>query len=93
LLPFCAGITQSAKVGDTPLYSANLTGNGEIVGVSDSGIDMDHCYFQDDNCDPFDQLDMSCRKVPAARLGFCFWRKLAVLLTSGIPCVRAGGVL
>lgn len=57
------GITQSGKVDDTPLYDAGLTGDGEIVGVSDSGIDMDHCYFADDSCDPFDQLDLTCRKV------------------------------
>ena len=31
----------------TPWYDAGLTGKGEIVALSDSGIDVDNCYFWD----------------------------------------------
>lgn len=30
-----------------PLWKAGLTGEGQVVGVVDSGIDMDSCYFWD----------------------------------------------
>ena len=30
------------------LDGLGLTGRGEVVGVADSGIDVDHCFFWDD---------------------------------------------
>ncbi|CAI5487895.1 unnamed protein product [Closterium sp. Naga37s-1] len=31
-----------------PLWSAGITGVGQIVGIGDSGIDMQSCFFRDD---------------------------------------------
>ncbi|GBG63718.1 hypothetical protein CBR_g39260 [Chara braunii] len=31
----------------TPLYDQNITGQNQIVGLSDTGIDMQHCFFSD----------------------------------------------
>ena len=46
------GVCDSGEAEVMPLQSntnANLTGHGDIVGVSDSGIDMMNCYFHDPN--------------------------------------------
>jgi subtilisin family serine protease len=37
----------SATAGDTPLWDAGLHGEGEVVGVGDSGLDHMSCYFYD----------------------------------------------
>ncbi len=34
-----------------PLWAAGLDGTGQLVGLGDSGIDMDSCYFFDPNVD------------------------------------------
>ena len=38
-------ITQSNSQGSTPLYDRGLTGKGQIVSLSDSGLDVNHRYF------------------------------------------------
>ncbi|GIM17354.1 hypothetical protein Vretimale_19874, partial [Volvox reticuliferus] len=35
-----------------PYWKAGIMGNGSIVGVTDSGLDMGHCFFVDDNYSP-----------------------------------------
>ena len=40
-------ITQSAKVDERPWFDAGLTGKGQVVSVSDTGLDVDNCYFWD----------------------------------------------
>ncbi|GIL63851.1 hypothetical protein Vafri_17716 [Volvox africanus] len=35
-----------------PYWKAGVMGNGTVVGVSDTGIDMSHCLFVDDNFEP-----------------------------------------
>jgi len=32
-----------------PWFDTGITGKNQIVAVSDSGVDMDHCYFFDSN--------------------------------------------
>ena len=32
-----------------PFFDSGLDGSGQVVSVSDTGIDMDNCYFRDDN--------------------------------------------
>ncbi|GLI65863.1 hypothetical protein VaNZ11_009494 [Volvox africanus] len=35
-----------------PFWKAGIMGNGSIIGVTDSGLDMSHCMFMDDNYSP-----------------------------------------
>ena len=44
------GLTDTGEHDNTPLFnSGEFTGKGEIVGVTDTGIDMKNCYFSDDD--------------------------------------------
>ena len=38
---------QSETSGDRPIWGHGLTGAGEVVGVADTGMDYDSCYFDD----------------------------------------------
>ena len=40
------GIAQSGTSTLWPLWSAGLRGNGQVAGVSDSGLDINNCYFR-----------------------------------------------
>ena len=40
-------IVQSNKEDERPWFDAGLTGEGQVVAVSDTGLDMDNCYFWD----------------------------------------------
>lgn len=40
-------IVQSGKEDYTPWYDKNITGKGQVVLVSDTGLDTDNCYFWD----------------------------------------------
>lgn len=40
-------LVQSGKpLAQTPFFDVGLTGRGEIVSVSDTGLSMSHCYFK-----------------------------------------------
>lgn len=41
------GITQSGTVGDEPYAALGLNGDGQVVGVADSGLDDLSCFFID----------------------------------------------
>ena len=41
------GILQAGQQSSTRLFDQGLTGTGEIVAQSDSGLDVDHCFFTD----------------------------------------------
>jgi subtilisin family serine protease len=58
------GLCQSGRDTSTPMYEVNITGEGYIVGISDSGIDMTHCHFYDpEHAVPYDTVNMQHRKV------------------------------
>ena len=40
-------VIQSYIAGETPVWEHNITGAGQIVGISDSGLDYDCCFFWD----------------------------------------------
>ncbi|MFZ2071431.1 MAG: S8 family serine peptidase [Halobacteriota archaeon] len=40
-------VIQSYVNESTPIWDHNLTGAGQIVGISDSGLDYDSCFFRD----------------------------------------------
>lgn len=44
-------ISQSNQEQHRPFFDAGITGLGEVVSVSDSGVDTNHCYFKDDRGD------------------------------------------
>ncbi|MBS3817342.1 MAG: S8 family serine peptidase [Candidatus Thermoplasmatota archaeon] len=43
---------QSASSGQRSIWDQGLTGNGEVVGISDTGLDYDHAAFRDPEGDP-----------------------------------------
>lgn len=46
------------------LWSKGLTGEGEVVGVGDTGIDYNTCFFHDPRHSvPFNRIDMRHRKI------------------------------
>jgi len=40
-------IVQSGVDGSRPFYDSGITGQGQVVAVSDTGLDKDNCYFRD----------------------------------------------
>ena len=41
------GIVQSGTAFRTPIFDRGLRGEGQIIGIADTGIDMNLCFFQD----------------------------------------------
>jgi len=41
-----AGNAQSGNVNLAPLWSAGLLGKGQVMGMSDTGLDINNCYFR-----------------------------------------------
>lgn len=57
-------IGESGVPDETPFKNAGITGEGQVVAVSDSGLDLKSCYFRDRNPIEFgDVVDDSRRKV------------------------------
>jgi len=65
LLNKWAGYSSQSGVEDsTPLWDEGLTGDGQVVGISDTGIDMNHGFFYDSSTSaPFDVVSTTHRKV------------------------------
>eukprot|EP01025_Chloroclados_australasicus_P058012 TRINITY_DN725_c0_g1_i1.p1 TRINITY_DN725_c0_g1~~TRINITY_DN725_c0_g1_i1.p1 ORF type:complete len:1518 (+),score=212.34 TRINITY_DN725_c0_g1_i1:521-4555(+) len=65
---FANSIVQVGKVGlaeaERPFWDAGVTGLGQMVGVGDTGLDYDSCFFRDDN---ITVPSLSHRKVVAYR--------------------------
>lgn len=40
-------ISQSRQSNSRPFFDVGLTGSGQVIGVSDTGLDIDNCYFWD----------------------------------------------
>lgn len=56
------------EFGKARLWEYGLTGRGELIGVADTGIDFDNCYFEDSaNVDASGYPTSSHRKVPFYR--------------------------
>ena len=52
----------STVIGATPVWDLGVTGKDQIVGVGDSGLDTDHCFFDD----PDEDFGPDHRKVRSA---------------------------
>eukprot|EP00759_Apiculatamorpha_spiralis_P012622 PhF_6_TR1959/c0_g1_i1/m.3183 len=62
---YARGVVQTGISGVED-YSTelNLTGEGEVVGISDTGIDHDHCFFRDSNVHvQYGSLNSNHRKI------------------------------
>jgi hypothetical protein len=62
-----------------------------VIGVSDTGIDMNSCYFYDPACaTPYSKdgsvVDKSCRKVIQVRCGRCHL-ECHVLMCLSLRCI------
>mmetsp|Transcript_22753 Transcript_22753/g.34197 ORF Transcript_22753/g.34197 Transcript_22753/m.34197 type:complete len:581 (+) Transcript_22753:78-1820(+) len=55
-------ITQSASSRQTPIFDAGITGIDQIVAISDTGIDMNNCYFNQPS-NPTSIFNINQRKV------------------------------
>ena len=44
-------VMQTGKESSTPFFDVGLDGEGQIIAVSDTGIDTDNCYFWDNQHD------------------------------------------
>lgn len=50
--------------GKTPVWDRGLTGEGQIIGIGDTGIDWDMCFFNDSSVPlPINKIDMRHRKI------------------------------
>jgi subtilisin family serine protease len=59
-------ITQAYTTQETPLSAAGLDGTDQIVGVGDTGIDADSCFFADvTSAVPFRSVNYLHRKIVA----------------------------
>ncbi len=61
---WATGICQSTDQGSTPIFDLNITGAGIVIGIADTGLDMNHCSFYDpDVAAPYDTVNTAHRKV------------------------------
>lgn len=58
-------LTQSELGEKRPFFDAGLDGDGQVVTISDTGVDRDHCYFYDEDNDP--------NSVSRYFLFWCIW--------------------
>jgi len=61
-----SGVSDSISNTSTPLWRRGLTGAGHVVGIADSGMDFDSCYFRhsvSDSAVPINACDLTRRKV------------------------------
>jgi hypothetical protein len=40
-------VTQSRKKESRPFFDVGIDGKGQVIGISDTGLDTDNCYFWD----------------------------------------------
>jgi hypothetical protein len=50
-LKYATSMVQGAfwKSWPRPIWNADLLGEGEIIGIGDTGLDYDNCFFRDPN--------------------------------------------
>lgn len=58
------GLIQSGRMGDTPIWARNIQGDGQVIGVTDTPVNVDHCMFSDSNA-----VGTTHRKVVGNRQG------------------------
>ena len=62
-----SGLVQSGNITSKPFHDLGLDGSGQIVAVSDTGVDTDNCYFYDSQRplekDESGRFDLDARKI------------------------------
>jgi hypothetical protein len=62
------GIIQSGKAFNTPIFDRGISGQNQIIGIADTGIDMNLCFFSDsEHSKPFNTVNRQHRKVISYR--------------------------
>jgi hypothetical protein len=61
------GIVQSGDAAKRVLFERGLMGQGEIVGIADTGVEMQLCFFADSKDTPYNIVDKGHRKVVSYR--------------------------
>jgi subtilisin family serine protease len=56
-------LTQSELEDKRPFFDSGLKGEGQVVAVSDTGIDLDNCYFWDKDQSAGLSMNLNARKV------------------------------
>ena len=44
----------SSIIGATPVWDLGIHGEGEVIGIGDTGLDMSHCFFEESQGDEHD---------------------------------------
>lgn len=52
-------ILQSGQENKRPWFDHGIDGTGQVVGLSDSGLDIENCYFHDDSLSDFEKDGVS----------------------------------
>ncbi|MBN1880369.1 S8 family serine peptidase [bacterium] len=61
-------IQSGSTAGGTPVWDHGVTGTGQIIGIMDSGVDPDHCFFYDSvQGNPTSTVNHNQRKIVAYR--------------------------
>jgi hypothetical protein len=64
LTRYANGVVQSGDPDVLPLHAANLTGAGQIIGIADTGLDAQSCFFYDEEiATPYNYIDKDHRKI------------------------------
>lgn len=57
-------VVQSGHKQTTPVYDYGIYGDNQLIGIGDTGIDYDNCFFYDPDVElPVNKLDMKHRKI------------------------------
>ena len=71
------GLVQSyKKPTEKPIWNMGITGQGQVIGVGDTGVDYYHCFFYDENNEPPFQTTLagaSATTTSAHRKFKSFW--------------------
>jgi hypothetical protein len=61
---WATALSQSGAAAGNYIHDMNITGEGQIISVADSGLDMNSCYFFDKNVPtPYNVTNYAHRKV------------------------------
>lgn len=61
---YARGVTQSGDYQVTPLANMGLDGTGQVIGVADTGLDMNVCFLSDSQAPtPFNTVTQNHRKL------------------------------